>query len=475
MKNLLILFFNICVVFQLFAQNHPAITRFVGTEYLRGASVSLMVREVGSGKAVYSYDADREVIPASVLKTVTTATAIELLGADYCYQTHLMYDGTVEDSILKGNIHIIGSGDPSLGSEELKNNCYAFINEWVTAIKNAGIKFVTGAVISDAGIFDTEGVSMKWLREDLGTNYGQGCYGLNVFDNRFALFMNTYFHDSKPVIDCTQPEMYGMTFRNYLKTGDKDSCYIVGAPYSDERWLYGVVPANRTDYKLGGDIPDPPLYLAKLLTETLKQQGIIIAQEPTDRRLLAQQGVVYPQEQQRQPLAVTTSPPLSQLARITNNVSSNLYADAFVKTLGLRCNEPLSSFGKGVRVVHDFWQSKGLDTSPLWMSDGSGLAPTDKITASLLSKILCLMADNKAFVESLPVAGEEGTVKSVLKDSSLHGKARLKSGSMSRVRSYAGYVYKNDKTYAITVITNNFNCRQAQIKTEIEQLLLGLF
>jgi D-alanyl-D-alanine carboxypeptidase/D-alanyl-D-alanine-endopeptidase (penicillin-binding protein 4) len=448
---------------------------------MSGASVSIMVKDIDNGSVVYSYDAEREVVPASVMKIITTSAALEILGEDFRYETSIMHDGNIENGILDGNLYIVGSGDPSIASEELGQDRDAVINSWIAAVKQAGITRINGAVIADESVFDTEGISMKWMREDLGSYYGQGCYGLNIFDNRYSLVLKTGQVGSKPEIINTVPDMKGIMFRNYLtsKKVSSDSMYIVGFPYSNERYLYGVVPANRTSLKLEGDIPEPALFIAQYLTEKLTGNQITVLGNPACYRILSQEGKWHPQN--RKLLTTTYSKPLKELVKITNRVSSNLYADAFLKTIGLKykSDEVVSSFDRGVRMAQKHWKEKGLEVSSLWMYDGSGLAPTDRLTAKILCDVLSYMKAKSAcstvFVESIPRAGIEGTVRNTLKDSKLQGNIRLKSGSMSRVRSYAGYVTKDGKTYSIAVMVNNFSCKQSQIKTDIEQLLLALF
>ncbi len=448
---------------------------------MRGASVSIMVKEANNDAVVFSYDADREVIPASVIKTVTTATAIELLKENFRYETAIMYDGEIQNNTLKGNLYIRGSGDPTLGSGNIGADRDKTIRKWVNAVKDAGICKITGSIISDESIFDTEGPSMKWLREDLGSYYGQGCYGLNVYDNRYSLFLKTGKPNSKPEIQRSDPGMLSIFFHNYLKTAEvkKDSTYIVGFPFSNERYLYGVVPAKRLSYKLTGDIPDPALFLAQYMKQKLEKEGIVVAGEFTCYRILSQENKWKRKE--RKILTTTYSLPLKDLIGITNHVSSNLYADALLKTIGLRyrTEAAVSSFSKGVVVLNNYWKKKGIETAPLWMFDGSGLAPTNKVTAKFLCEILSYMATqskySKTFIESIPKAGVEGTVQNTLRGSFLHGKARLKSGSMSRVRSYAGYITKENKQYVMAVLVNNFSCKQSRIKTDIEQLILSLF
>jgi D-alanyl-D-alanine carboxypeptidase/D-alanyl-D-alanine-endopeptidase (penicillin-binding protein 4) len=463
------------------AQTHPAIETLLRLPHMRGASVSIMITDVRSDSAVYGYDAEREVIPASVMKTVTTATALEILGENFRYETAIMHDGQIRDGVLHGNLYIRGSGDPTTGSSGTGSDRDKIIREWVEAIKNAEIKKITGTVIADESIFDTEGVSMKWLREDLGSHYGQGCYGLNVYDNRYSLFLNTGEPDSKPDITGSEPDMSSITFHNYLtvKNADRDSSYITGFPYSGERYLYGVIPANRTGYRLNGDIPEPALFLAGHVAEMLKKEQIDVAGSATCYRRLLQEGRW--EKRERKMITATYSPPLREIVRITNHASNNLYAEALLKTIGARYrpDDVLSSSGRGVGTLHDYWRGKGLDTSSLWLFDGSGLAPTDRVTAGFVCRLLTYMATRSAasqsFMESLPRAGMEGTVANMLKGSALQGRARLKSGSMSRVCTYAGYVTKDNRQYAVAILINNFSCKQNQMKGNIELLLLSLF
>jgi D-alanyl-D-alanine carboxypeptidase/D-alanyl-D-alanine-endopeptidase (penicillin-binding protein 4) len=479
-KTFAIVLFLLCF-FPGSAQTHPAIDRFIRAPFMSGASVSLLVKDVHDGSIVYSYDAERELIPASVLKLVTTATAFELLGENFRYETVLLYDGHISDGVLHGNLYIRGSGDPTLGSRDTDTDRNKIVRQWIRDLKQKGISKITGSVIADESVFDTEGTSMKWLREDLGSHYGQGCYGLNFHDNRYTLFLNTETGGEKPDINRCEPDIPDLFFHNYIKTntGSKDSAHIVGFPYSNERYLYGTVPAGRSSVMLRGDIPEPALFLAQYLTKQLEEQQIVVNGAPTCHRILSTQGKW--QKPERLFLTASYSPRLREMARTTHFVSSNLYADALLKTIGLahRTDKVVSSFEKGIYMLHKHWNEKDIQTSALWMFDGSGLALTDKLTARFLSDLLSYMATksaaSKAFIESIPRAGMDGTVAGFLKGNELQGKARLKSGSMSRVRSYAGYVTKDHKQYAVVILVNNFSCKQTVMRLHIEQLLKSLF
>ena len=465
------------------AQTPAPVKWLLQAPYMRGASFSLVVKDVQEGKTVYSYDTDRLQSPASVLKTVATATALEILGEDYRYPTTLEYDGILESGTLEGNLYIKGSGDPSLGSSHFAPGQNKFLSTWIAALQKAGIKHITGSVISDESIFDTEGVSIKWLREDMGNYYAPGSYGISIFDNMYKLSLQTGAAGTRPVLKGTEPDIPFIRFKNYLKAApvSSDSAYIIGAPLDDVRYLYGVLPANREAYVLKGDIPDPALYLARYLTDQLQQKGIRVDGSPSCYRIEVEENRWKKGE--RKEIVTTYSPTLREIASVCNHVSHNLYADALVKTVGLqykpRRNEMISSFGRGVQVVKEYWEKKGLDVFPLRMNDGSGLAPADKVSAGFMGALLVYMATESAvsdaFIASLPQAGIEGSVRNFLKGSKLQGKAHLKSGGITGVRSYAGYITKDGKTYAVAVFSNNYSCPMSRMTRALEKLLLQLF
>ena len=482
-NKIVLLCLLICLHLLAGAQTPAPVKWLLQAPYMRGASFSLVVKDVQEGRTVYSYDTDRLQSPASVLKTVATATALEILGEDYRYPTTLEYDGILENGTLEGNLYIKGSGDPSLGSSHFAPGQNKFLSTWIAALQKAGIKHITGSVISDESIFDTEGVSIKWLREDMGNYYAPGSYGISIFDNMYKLSLQTGAAGTRPVLKGTEPDTPFIRFKNYLKAApvSSDSAYIIGAPLDDVRYLYGVLPANREAYVLKGDIPDPALYLARYLTDQLQQKGIRVDGSPSCYRIEVEENRWKKGE--RKEIVTTYSPTLREIASICNHVSHNLYADALVKTVGLqykpRRNEMISSFGRGVQVVKEYWEKKGLDVFPLRMNDGSGLAPADKVSAGFMGELLVYMATESAvsdaFIASLPQAGIEGSVRNFLKGSKLQGKAHLKSGGITGVRSYAGYITKDGKTYAVAVFSNNYSCPMSRMTRALEKLLLQLF
>lgn len=471
----------------IFAKTPECVTKLMQADFMKNADFSLLIKDINSGEIIYDYNINGNMTPASVLKIATTAAALELFGDDYRYKTSLQYDGEIKNDVLNGNIYINGSGDPTLGSKHFDPKAN-FLSEWTEAIKKLGIKKITGSIISDESIFDYQGINPKWEFEDLGLGYAAGSYGINIFDNSYELNLKSGEVGTKPVLVSAFPEVE-LDFINNIIVSDRPTCVTVfGIPFSNKRYLSGSMLPN-SSCKIYGDIPDPALYLSNLLKKHLENIGIEIGIPSTCSRILTQSGKRLVSKE-RITIVETYSPKMSEIVKVTNTLSCNLFADALLKTIGnlyLKTEETLTSFGKGISVLTSLWKSKGIDCT-LILYDGSGLAPVNKVNAVFISEILQYMATksvySRVFYDSLPSVGQQGTVKNLLHNTCLKGTARLKSGSMSNVRCFAGYIdaklvdaEKNnfDGRYIIVIFANNYHCNDRKINEEIEKIFLNLF
>jgi D-alanyl-D-alanine carboxypeptidase/D-alanyl-D-alanine-endopeptidase (penicillin-binding protein 4) len=465
-KIFIVLFCSLLIACEtLSAQDSPALTKFLKRENLSHAAISLKAVDLSTGKVFVSHNENMALIPASNLKIVTTATALDVLGQTFRYETHLFYSGSVKDSVLTGNVYVKGVGDPTLGSEFMYSDKEAFLKEWLSFIKKAGIKHITGDIVVLDQLFGYEGVSSKWLLEDIGNYYASGVYGISVFDNTYRVYIQTTAPENGISILRTEPMLKDLEFTNELTVSEtpSDDIYIFGTPFSYQRRLTGTAPANKPSIVVKGDIPDPGLFLAQYFYTYLQNNGIKVSGKASTYRLEPKEAEP---EKDRLPYK---SHNLEDIVREINVKSNNHYAEHLYKTL---------TVSKHIDI-RAYWKNKGLDSNALNMFDGSGLSPVDAVSSGFLTDILIYM-DKKggqtgAFYKSLPVAGREGTVASFLKNTPLEGKARLKSGSITNVHSYSGYIEKNNKRYAVSLIVNNFSGKRAELKKAIEQLFVGLF
>ncbi len=436
---------------------------FMDKPNFRHAVVGIKVVEVATGKNVCDYNGDMALCPASCMKLVTTAAALEILGPGYTYKTTIFTDGVIDiKGNLKGSIYINGVGDPTLGSEFSGVDPNRFLEQWLNDIRKAGVKSVSGKVISLDGLFGYEGVSPYWTWADIGNYYAPGIYGISVFDNTYRLYLRSGVSASVPEVVRYEPSSIPLKFENNLKSAanDIDSAYIYGEPFNPNRRIFGTIPQNRS-FVIKGDIPDPGLFLADCLTRYLRKSGIPVAREASTSRVEADLN-----PKQNILLSQTVSPSLGEIIRIVNFRSNNHYAESLYRKIELD------------QDIAGFWKNKGLDTEALFMYDGSGLSPSDGVSAAFLTDLLVYMAKRSAhkdtFYYSLPLAGKEGTVASLFKNPGWDAQIRAKSGSMQGVLNYSGYVDQNGKRYAFTVIVNKYNGRNVEVRRHIEQLIIRM-
>lgn len=429
-------------------------------EILRNSNMSFYAVDMKTGENVIDYRGDKVVTPASVMKVVTAATALEVLRKDTTLKTEVVADGKIDSKgVLNGNIYIKGGGDPTLGSENFKGNREAFLNEWIAGVKKAGIKSVTGSIIVLDDLFGYEGVSGKWLLEDLATGYGQGVYGISIFDNICTIYLSSDAKGAK--VSKTVPDVKGLSFINNLKISPRgrNDITVRGLPFENKRFLIGEVPVNRKTITVRSDIPDPGMFLGEYFKEKLKQSGVVVKGSVKTARTSS----LRPKNPKN--IAVTESKTVGEMINVLLVKSDNHYAEHLYELIKL----------KGVNI-NKFWKEKGIDTSALGMYDGSGLSRADYISAKTLTDILLYMGENyPEYEKMLPKAGVEGTVAGFLGKKKFDGEVRVKSGSMGGVQSYSGYMEKGGKKIAFAIMINQWHGSRRQVKKEIEDLLIKLF
>jgi len=465
MKKILLFAFLFINCLSHFAQTPSALVNFLNKKELAHASVSFKAINLSTQKVLASYNENVSLIPASNMKLITSATALEVLGSKFYFETPLLYDGFIQDSTLNGNLYIKGKGDPTLGSEFIPVDKENFLKEWLDAVNRSGIKKISGNLVVFDGLFGYEGVSSKWLWEDMGNYYAPGIYGISVFDNTYKVYLQSSVPGSEATVLYTKPQVYNLQLTNEIKvSGDsRDDAFVFGIPFSDEMRLYGTIPAYQSSFLLKGSIPDPGLFLAQYFRDYLQKNGITIEGKATTSRL----NPIFPTGEKM--LSSINSPDLASIAQIINIESNNHYSEHLYKVLTLL----------NFIDIPEYWKNKGLDPDALFMYDGSGISPKNAVSTGFLIDLLIYMykksGNSDAFYKSLPVAGRNGTVANFLKNTPLEGKARLKSGSLSNVQSYSGYIESKGELYAVSLIINNFTGNRTILRKDIEQLFNGLF
>jgi D-alanyl-D-alanine carboxypeptidase/D-alanyl-D-alanine-endopeptidase (penicillin-binding protein 4) len=467
------IFFFLILIPQLTVCQEKSLIQFLADSAMEHALTSICFLDASSGQSILEFNADKSLTPASILKLVTSSAALELLGSGYTFKTQLDYSGTLNKRTgkLTGDLLIKGGGDPALGSDYFAEYYKDFPDNWITAVRDLGIRKIEGKVITDDSRYDYQPVPAKWLWEDAGNYYGAGAYGLSVFDNTYKIHFRTLNDGSIPEITSIIPAFCRYELSNQLlSAGSTDKGYVFAAPYSDSGWITGSIPVNREDFILKASITDPPLLLARIIDSKLDSAGIEVSEDPTTVRVSQKFAV-------KEPVIISeiVSPPLREIIEILNHESVNLYAEHVLKEIG-KVFKNQGTASAGIEVLKQFLDSSGVGIGGLFMEDGSGLSPMDAVTSRTLTRLLFFMKTRGKtfhdFYSSLPDAGKEGTLKAHFHDPVIEGRIKAKSGSMTRVRSYAGYIKTlsgNDLIFCI--IVNNFSGPSQKIISGIEGIL----
>ncbi len=394
------------------------------------ATISIYAVDSNTGAVLFDENSNLSLIPASCMKIVTTAAALNLLEINNRFETNLEYDGFINKyGILEGNLYIRGGGDPCLGSDRINGNLSwkKQIETWADAIQKLGIKKIVGKINADVNIWKRELAIPSWSWEDLGNYYGATASALSFHENYYLLFFKPGEKEGeKTDILYTEPPIENLIFQNEVTTGSKesgDNAFIFGSELSLKKVINGTIPLGVNEFVIKGSIPDPANCSVDLLIKELKRRDIIIGQQDVPP---SKKNLFY----------TTYSPTIQEIVYWTNQKSINLYAEHLLKKMGeIIYNE--GSTTAGIKAVEAFWKSQDIDLDGFNMVDGSGLSRKNLITTKQLVKMLLNIKKSKFFsffLDSLPQR---------------NGSIKAKSGSISLIKGYAGY--KDDIAFAILI------------------------
>src|ERR1019366_4485694 len=478
-KHYLILFLFLLQNFFSYSQTtfklNTEIEKLKTDNALKHATWSICVMSLKNDNIISEYNSNVSLVPASTLKIVTTGTALSMLGSNFKFETKLQYDGVL-DSItgtLKGNLYIIGGGDPTLDSEYFKDpkDSLTTTDKWAALIKSKGIKKINGAVIGDASVFEDNIIPSQWIWSDIGNYFGAGACGLTYHDNKYSLYLKSGEAGSKTIITKIKPVIEDLQIINSVTANGKtDSAFIYGAPYSFYRTVEGTIPANKNNYEVEGSIPDPALFCAQSLTLSLKNIGINVSEKATTVRQLKETNKYI--STNKNSLFTHYSPSLEKIVYWTNLKSLNLYAEHLLKYIAYKKNG-IGTEMEGTQIITAFWKKKGVDVSGFYMYDGSGLSRANIITTKTQTQILRLMAKDKnfnSFYNSLPVAGKSGSLSNMCEGTFAENNMCAKSGYITLARGYAGYVKnKKGEMLCFSLLANNYECTPTEMKNKLEK------
>jgi len=428
-----------------------------------------------SGQVLYAQNADTYFTPASNAKLFTTALALATLGPDFRVTTMIASAGTIDSSgVLNGDLVLIGRGDPSLSNRKFPYDKRVerdglpekVLSEMADALVARGVKEISGDVIADDSMFQSEPFPSGWAIDDMLWSYGAAVSAIAVNDNTFLVELRPGPKEADPASVTLQPDVNYYTIENLVRTsahGSEENLKVTREPGSHLVRITGTMPQGGSPHRLTIGIEQPAEYAAKLLQSLLEARGIRLRGISRARHapdpLLA--GTAQPMQTI---LAEHVSVSLADEVRAINKESLNLHAELLLRLSAYEKVHAMS-YEDALKFAAGFYQMAGIADGDVAFKDGSGLSRRDLVTPRAIVQMLSYAATQpwgEIYRSSLPVAAEDGTLSEHMKNTPAAGHIFAKTGTVEHIAALSGYATTLRGEHLIFSILGNNNNLHAQ-------------
>jgi D-alanyl-D-alanine carboxypeptidase/D-alanyl-D-alanine-endopeptidase (penicillin-binding protein 4) len=442
------------------------VTRLLASPNLAGGTQGVVVRSLRTGNDLVSINAGLRFMPASNMKLVTSGAYLSLVGTQTPFKTRVVTAARLDDrGVLHGDLALVGGGDPLLDTAALKG--------LAEAVKRAGVSAVSGRIIGDASVFEEQRYGDGWSWDDMSYYYSVPVTGLNANGNvvRVTALPGRRVGDRVQVTRALAPpwQKVLVSARTAAK-GAASSLNIWRQLVHDVVLVDGVLAleAPEADRKPEPiSVEDPPRYAAWLFRKCLVEAGVMVsggwaaAGAPKNGRTLAEH----------------VGAAADDLMKSLNKPSDNLVAECLLRQIG-RVKGKAGSAVAGRTAAAEWLKSIGVLDRDVAIFDGSGLSRQDLVTPRAIATLLRHMhgaASASAFVDSLPIAGVDGSLRNRMKGTPAQANCRAKTGYVMHASSLSGYVTAADgEPLVFSILMNHHNVRNAQAMAVQDEIVLEL-
>lgn len=421
---------------------------------LQGAIAGISLRSATTGEVNFQHNGDVRLKPASNLKLLTAAAALEVLGGNHRFTTNLLIDGSIKKRSLSGNLILQGKGDPTLMKTDF--------DTFAAKVKEAGIKVISGDLVGDDSWYDDVRYSLDMPWSDEETYYGAQISALTAAPDQ-DYDAGTVMVDVMPGksigaradISLTPKTQYIKIINDVVTTSPDSNTKITFKREHGTNTIKisGAIPLKSKSTREWIGVWEPTLLALELFKQALEEKGIEVKGKIRTGTTFDSANLIYTHQ----------SIPLSELLVPFMKLSNNGHAEILIKELG-KVKKGEGSWDKGLTVLEEALHNMGLNTDTLVLRDGSGISHADLIPANELTKLLYLVQKKPWFpqlLKSLPISGNEtkevgGTLRKRLKDPNLAGRIIAKTGTIATVSSLSGYAEtkKGDKIIFAILLNN---------------------
>ena len=431
----------------------------------------VVVHSLARNERLYERNGGTLLVPASAMKLVSLAAAAEAVGWAHAFETRLLAAGPVVNGVLEGDLVIAGSGDPSVfgrpGDDSLAS--------WVDALRARGITRIAGRVIGDDDALEEPRPGFAWSWEDLGYTYGAIPGALNIAENRLAAVVSPALLEGLPATIELPAEARDLPVANNVRTGPAGTgtnLWPEFRPGGVTLTINGTIAMGEQPANVSVAVGNPTEWVARALRNRLLAAGIDVAGRPVDVDDLP----VRPDWNRATLLHTHRSRALWEIAKPLLKDSINLYAEAVL--LLAPGHDGRRTTDIALDAVRARLESWGIPKEGIQIVDGSGLSRRNVVAPQTLIAILQRFYDESGaspFMQAQAIAGRDGTLATRMKDTPAEGNAIGKTGSMSNVRTLAGYVKTADaEPLAFAIMANNFEGPGSGVTATIDRLVARL-
>lgn len=452
---------------------HEKINNILKSEKLKGSLIGISIRDADTGEEIFEHQGNIRMHPASNMKLLTGAAALEILGKNYQFNTELSTDGVQEDNVLNGNMYLKGKGDPTLLKEDL--------DTFARELKEQGIKEIKGNIIADDSWYDDIRLSqdLNWSDESFYTGAQVSALTLSPDSDFDTGTVIIEVHPSNSIGEKTQikviPSNQHVTIINNSKMVSEKEIRDISIERehgTNKIIVEGMMPLNSKAYRSYIAVWEPTNYVLKVFHHSLEEHGIKLKGDLETGKT--------PENTHK--LATKKSIPLEEILIPFMKLSNNGIGEMLVKEMGRKIYNK-GSWDAGLQVMKEVSSSLGIDANTILLRDGSGMSHKNYIPASELTDMLYHIQTKEWFDEfekSLPVAGETerligGTLRNRLNSEQTSGKVKAKTGTLTGVYTLSGYITnQHGENLIFSILNNNYivdNLEIGTIQDEIVTLL----
>jgi D-alanyl-D-alanine carboxypeptidase/D-alanyl-D-alanine-endopeptidase (penicillin-binding protein 4) len=462
----------------------------------RQAFWGVHVRDLDSGEVLYDHNGEKLFIPASNAKLFSTALGLARLGPDYQFTTTVVSTAApTQDGIVGGDLVLVGGGDPNLSSRVIPYNPRKSFEkdpmiplaELARQIVESGIRRVEGNLIGDDSRYVSQSYGDGWSWGDTNWGYGAPVGALCFNDNQIEILVQPGPAAGRPARLSLRPDFDYYRLDNYTRTAATrtvaQGLELEREPGRRGVRLWGEISIRSPGRTFSVAVDDPGLFAAFALRGELEKRGVTVTGEVLSRHAWPWEynglkRASFPRKPpEGQAVASIQSARLQEGLRVINKDSQNLHAEMLLREVGF-VTRNVGSYEAGLEELESFLEEAGLPRRQFEFADASGLSRKDLVSPSGTVQLLAHMWNSPHrgdYLETLPMAGEDGTLDWRFARTSARGRIRAKTGTLGHVTALSGYAStEGGRNLAFSIYVNNFSVASSYIRSLVDRIVVAM-